>query len=490
MTPEWHADENDLLKEFNDPNTPWARKVNILYTLAYQASSKNDHDTELVYLESAREICIEHNLVSEGIDIRITMGKVLVNHFERNQAALDIANEAEALLPQFSLDSDELLSKASVAQIKNKALMGLERFDEAFYQAKTYAEIAVQLGNEPSMAYGYEMAAECLVEIEDYTEAIKYANLAKGIYFENERPTDVCDCDRILAKAMIGQGLYAQAVKLLREVRSAEQLLKQRSNLSTKVYLAIAYAKSGDVDRAQRLFKRLMKDAFSSWDTNYKLGLIAAAAYADMLNAQGDTQGAKVLLDQVQAVKNRLPSPDHSKDQARIQEVDEHIKKKQPKLGLMVAGEFMVEKSEQGDISGYWKGIFATMRCHRELNDAEAIATLWDSISHAALEFQDDIVIQIKNIASHALYVMDRVEEAFQINEEVLNDYRLKHNLQEKAYAHENKARFLKSQKKRSSKWIDLAIEENLEAGNIERALKLSKFRRGGNDKGNPESYK
>ena len=99
-------------------------------------------------------------------------------------------------------------------------------------------------------------------------------------------------------------------------------------------------------------------------------------------------------------------SPNHSKDLAHMQEVDELIKRKQPEMALMSAGEFMVAKSEQGDISGYWKGVYATFRCHRELNDAEAIATLWDSISHAALEYQDDIVIQVKNIASHALYVM------------------------------------------------------------------------------------
>lgn len=490
MIPEWHAEESDLLNEFNDPNTSWVRKVNILYSLAYQASAKNDHDTELIYLESAREICIEHNLVTEGIDVRITMAKVLENHFERHQNALDVANEAEALLPQFTLDAEENLNKANVAHIKNKTLMSLERYHEAFYQAKTYAEISLQVGSEPGMAYGYEMAAECLVEVEDFAEAAKYANLARDIYFENERPTDVCDCDRLVARAMIGQGLYRQAVKLLREVRAAEQLLKQKSNLSTKIYLAIAYGHIGEIDRAQKLFKRLMKEAFHSWDSNYKLGLIAAEAYSNLLNAQGDTQAAKVLWDQVQAVKDRLPSPNHSKDAAHMQEVDELIKKKQPEMALMSAGEFMVAKSEQGDISGYWKGVYATFRCHRELNDAEAIATLWDSISHAALEYQDDIVIQVKNIASHALYVMDRVEEAFQLNEEVLNDYRLGQNLQEKAYAHENKARFLKAQKKRSSKWIDLAIEENLEAGNIERALKLSRFRRGGNDKGNPESYK
>lgn len=231
MTPEWHAEESDLLTEYNDPNTSWERKVEILYTLAYQASAKNDHDTELIYLETAREICSTHNLVSKGIDVRITMARVLENHFERHQEALDVANEAEALLPQFTLDAEENSFKANVAQIKNKSLMSLERYDEGFYQAKTHAEISMQLGNEPGMAFGYEMAAECLVEIEDYTEATRYANLAKKIYFENERPTDVCDTDRIIAKAMIGQGLYKQAVKLLREVRSAEQLLKDRKSV-------------------------------------------------------------------------------------------------------------------------------------------------------------------------------------------------------------------------------------------------------------------
>ena len=125
-----------------------------------------------------------------------------------------------------------------------------------------------------------------------------------------------------------------------------------------------------------------------------------------------------------------------------------------------------------------------------------AIVTLWDSLSHASLDFQDQIVIPLKNMVSHALYKVDRLEEASALNEAVLSDFRLAENIQEKAYAQENKARILKALKKnvQAKKWADSAIENNILIGNNDRALNILKnFKngRGSEDsKGNPENYK
>jgi hypothetical protein len=91
---------------------------------------------------------------------------------------------------------------------------------------------------------------------------------------------------------------------------------------------------------------------------------------------------------------------------------------------------------------------------------------------------------------------VDRLEEASELNDAVLADYRLAENIQEKAYAQENKARILKKLKKnvQAKKWADSAIENNILIGNNDRALNILKsFKngRGSQDpKGNPENYK
>ena len=495
MTPEYGAEAVDLWEEFNNPKTSWPRKIHILYTLAYQANSVMDYDNEYTYLASALEIAKEQKLAKEGIELRLTLARVLNNTLDEPQRALEIANEAEALLPEFTVDVEELTNKAALTQIKGKIFVVLERYHEAIYQWNAHAELSTLINSQPGVAYGYEQLARCYIEIHELEQAKKYAELARVIYRENARVGDVCDVDRVLARVLLERGHAKKAALVLKGIRRAERLVNGRSSDETKLWLAVALSASQDYDQAEKVFRRIIKDSLNSRKAEFKIGLLAARYLSFMLGELGRTEERDELWESIREVESRLPNFDQADDQVRRAEINTLLVGGHVDEALMAAGEFTVDKSEKGEIDGRWVGIFDTLRCHRERNDAEAIVIVWDSISHSSLEFQDDLVIPLKNMVSHALAVIGRIEEAVELNNQVLADYRLDQSLQEKAYAHENKARFLKTLKKSlaAKKWIDLAIEENMEAGNINRALMLSKtFRTKGKSitsEESPESY-
>jgi tetratricopeptide (TPR) repeat protein len=491
MTPDWNGEDGEFWDEYNDPKTPWRRKIKILFTMAYRAHAKFEHKNEHDYLESALAIAKEHKLFPEVIELGITLTRVLLNTSDKPLEALDMANQTEALLPEFTVETEELEHKAELAQIKGKTLMALERYDEALHQWRMYTDISETLGKDAGVAYGYEFLALTLVELHELDQAKEYAGLAREIYLANSRPIDVCDVDRILARIMIEKGFPKSAVRALKGIRRAERLINNRSNTDTKLWLGVALANSEQYEQAEKLFRKIIQDSFRTWKTEFKKGLLAAKYLSFMLGEIGRTEERDELWESIREVESRLPNYSFKEDQERRQEISELLSNGYVDAALIAAGEFTVEKSDQGSIQGRWLGIYETLRCHREQNDAEAIVTVWDSVSHASLEYQDEIVIQLKNIVSHALFMCGRIEEALVLNTEVLNDYRAKQDLQEMAYAHENKGSILQAQKKPAKKWFDLAIEENMEAGNIDRALKLSKIRtKNKNSKNNPESYK
>lgn len=494
MTPEWHADEASLLSEFNDPNTPWDRKAHILLTLAYKASSRGEIGLELTYLESALEICKTHNLISQQIHFRTTLARVMLNTQGNPQAALDYALEAEAMLPEFTLDHDELEKKAALANIMGKIFVAFDRLAEATYQYKLQAELNGILGVDRGVATGWEKAAECLVEMGEIDQAEHFAEKAKAIYLEYAQPGDICDVDRILARVMLGRGMAKPARDLLISVRNAERALNDGSRTDTKLWLGISLIATGELERAERYLQRVRKGAYKPWQREFKIAKQASEALANLLFQLGRDSEARSVLAQSAAVDSRLPKA--GPDNKPFQEIQNLLDSNQADAALIAAGELVVIKCEEGDIAGRWQAKLAEVECYRQKDDFMAIVALWDSISPASLDFQDQLVIPLKNIVSHALYKVDRLEEASELNDAVLADYRLAENIQEKAYAQENKARILKKLKKnvQAKKWADSAIENNILIGNNDRALNILKsFKngRGSQDpKGNPENYK
>ena len=489
MTPEWHADEGELLSEFNDPNTPWDRRAHILLTLAYKANSRGEIGDELTYLQSGLDIALEHKLILWQIHFRITLARVMLNTQGNPKVALEYALEAEAMLPDFTLDKDQLEKKAALANVMGKILVAFDRYPEAVFQYKMQAELNELLHLDRGVATGYEKAAECLIEIGELDQAEELLEKARALYLEYAMPGDICDVDRLQARIMLSRGMGKPARDLLLSVRNAERALNDGSRTETKLWLGIAFIETEEFERAERYLQRVRKGAYKPWQREFRIAKLASEALAKLLNQLGIDSEARSILAQAMAVDSRLPKI--GEDNKPFIEIENLLESNQPAAALIVAGELIMKKCEEGDIAGRWKANFAAIQCYRQSEDFLAIATLWDTLTHASLEFQDEIVIQLKNIVSHALYKVGRYDEAIEINDRLLADYRLGQSIQEKAYAYENRFRFLKAQKKsvEAKKWIDSAIEKNMEAGNIDRALMLSKtFRTKGKDK--PESYK
>lgn len=489
MTPDWHADEDELLSEFNDPNTPWGRKVHILFTLAYKANQKGELGQELTYLESALEIAKTHTLISEQVQLRTTLARVMLNTQGNPKLALEYAVEAEGMLPDFTIDPVELEQKSAVTQIKGKILMAFDRYSEAVFVYKTHVEINLLLQNDRLTAIGYEKLAICYVELAEYDEAMICIEKARDLYLEYAMPADVCDVDRIEARIMLAKNQPKAARDMLISVRDAERVLNDGSRSETKLWLGIAFIGTQEFERAERYLQRVRKGAYKPWQREFKIAFLASEALAKLLTQLGRDAEAKSIMAQARAVDSRLPKA--NPDNRPFKEVDILLEHNQFDAALIAAGELEIQKCEEGDIAGRWLANFAKVRCYRAKEDSMAIVSLWDSLTHASLEFQDEIVVQMKNMVSHALYKVGRFDEALEINDQLLADYRLSQSIQEKAYAHENRFRFLKAQKKSlaAKKWMDSAIEKNLEAGNIDRALKLSKtFRTGGKE--SPKSEK
>lgn len=494
MTPEWHADEDDLWREFNDPNTTWDRRASILLTLAYKANSRGEIGLELTYLQSGLDIALEHKLVLCQIHFRITLARVMLNTQGNPQAALDYALEAEAVLPEFTLDHDELEKKAALANVMGKIMVAFDRLAEATYQYKLQAELNEILKVDRGVATGWEKAAECLVEMGELEQAEHFAEKAKAIYLEYAMPGDICDVDRILARVMLARGMAKPARDLLISVRNAERALNDGSRTETKLWLGISFIATGEFERAERYLQRVRKGAYKPWQREFKIAKQASEALANLLFQMGRDSEARSVLAQSEAVDSRLPKL--GPDNRPFQEIQNLLESNQADAALIAAGELVVLKCEEGDIAGRWQAHLAEINCYRLQEDSMAIVTLWDSLSHTSLDFQDQIVIPLKNMVSHALYKVDRLEEASALNEAVLSDFRLAENIQEKAYAQENKARILKALKKnaQAKKWADSAIENNILIGNNNRALNILKNFKNGREsedsKGNPENYK
>jgi len=489
MKPEWHANEDELLIEFNDPNTSWERKAHILLSLAYKASSRGDIGDELTYLESALAITITHKLISLQVELRTTLARVMLNTQGNPKAALDYALEAQAMLPEFTLDKTELDKKAALANVMGKIMVAFDRYPEAVYQYKMQAEFNELLCVDRGVATGYEKAAECLIELGELDHAEELLEKARALYMEYAMPGDICDVDRLQARIMLGRGMAKPARNLLISVRNAERALNDGSKTETKLWLGIAFIATGESERAERYLQRVRKGAYKPWQREFRIAKLASEALAKLLTQLGRESEAKSILAQSEAVDSRLPKL--GPDEKPFKEIDNLLDSNQPEAAIIAAGELVMQKCDEGDIAGRWKANFAAIRSYRQIEDSLAISTLWDTLAHPSLEFQDEVVIQLKNIVSHALYKVGRYDEALELNDQLLADYRLGQSIQEKAYAYENRYRFLKAQKKslEAKKWIDSAIEKNMEAGNIDRALMLSKtFRTKGKDK--PESYK
>jgi hypothetical protein len=173
----------------------------------------------------------------------------------------------------------------------------------------------------------------------------------------------------------------------------------------------------------------------------------------------------------------RLKKPRLTNSAQTLKEVEHHRAKGEFDLAIQLTSELVQDSSEAGDISLRLRAECEHIITHFKKEDYEGVARTWEAMPRATLELHDELVIKIKNMVCHSLAKLGRVQEAADLNNQVLSDIRVGQNKQEQAYAFENRVE-IESDPNEKKKHISYAIETNLEAQNPDRALKITrKFR-------------
>jgi len=476
MNPDYMSEDDDLWREYNDPTTTWSRRAEILYTFAYKAFFARDVSLETQYLLSAIEICDEHELVLERNFVLLVLARRGINTLNRPEESLEYSTRVIQSYPGFVADDDVIEILAEAYYLKGRALKRLNRPDEAINCFKAALDLDSLSIDRQNTALCYQYLGRSFLDIEDFASAKEPLKKARELYQADGQVGEVAETDRFLARILIHENKLEKAKRLLKEVRAVEQALYQRSNMQTKLLLATVHLKQKNYEEAEKLFRKCYQVAIKLTNGYAKMGVEAGLGLADALDGQERHEDANQVRLQVSSVVERRPDAKES-DEKKVQEIEDFIKTGEPDLALAVAYDLLEEKNELGEISGHWLGIYHATRALWSKDDFQGIVDMFSNNSKQGLEFQDDIVIPLKNMVTHALSKVGRLDDALKLNEEVLADARLGQSLKETAYAHENRARILKKMRKADAyKFQKLAVKEYLELGDSTRALSLLQY--------------
>ncbi len=476
MNADFEGNEDDFWKEFKDPKTSAARKVRVLYSLAYRANLARDLEVEAALLANGLDLAREHGLKDEENTILVCLSRKALNTDNEAEEAIRLTTEVIEKNPDFVPDEDFMSTIAEAYMNRGRALKRLDRDAEAIASFRVCLNYAEFFEDTPTIANSQRYLAKCHLALGELEAARKAINIARKLYQDNSQMFDVADCDFVISRILIEDGQYVQAVQLLRQVRLLERKFWGRSKPETKLYIGVAYFHMNQHEQAEPMLRRVYDEMLRPWEAKYKLGIEAGNYLVRTLEALGRTDEATEIALTVQAFASRLPDSKQD-DSKKVEAIDELLETGAVDIALTAAGEFLEEKNNLGDVSGRWIGLYQQLKCHWAKNDFEAIAVLWDQSSQDGLNFQDEIVIPFKNMVTHALQKVGRKEDALNLNDQVLSDFRLESSAQEKVYAHENRARILKLMKhKEANKFRKLAEREYLELGDSQRALNLLDF--------------
>jgi tetratricopeptide (TPR) repeat protein len=275
---------------------------------------------------------------------------------------------------------------------------------------------------------------------------------------------------------MIRREQFQEALALALEVKSVEKQIG-KLDAGTLRWVAKAYFYAKDYEQAVAYYRQALKLATKKPTRDYKELVKNNLGLADALDALGKTKEAEEARFDAKSVDSRLKNPQFDDGTKALEEVQKLRQEGEYALALQSATEIIQASSEAGDISLRLSGECEKIFTLFQKEDYEGVVSTWDEMPQATLEFHDDLVIKIKNMVCHSQYKLGRVQEAAELNNQVLSDIRLEQSKQEQAYAYENKVE-IESDPNEKSKLVSYAIETNLEAQNIDRALKITrKFR-------------
>jgi tetratricopeptide (TPR) repeat protein len=476
MNYDYNSSEDDFWAEFDLGATPMSRKVEILFNLGHREMWKSNSREPLKYWIPALEIAQEHNLKSESIELLESITRELITNQNDYLRAIEMADHGLALMQDFTLDVDELSSKAHLTWGKAVAYDNLERHSEALAYFKSASDMYSDVGNHQLANVLASATIFSHIQLNEHDEAEKLIPEIRAYFLGKEDLARIAYCDLLTAIIMMHRGEYPEALALTLEVMSVERQV-DKLDAGTLRWVAKAYLYNENYKQAIYYYKQSIRYASKKGERDYRDVVKATLGLADVYDAMGKTDKAEAARFDAQSMNKRLKKiqvPDNTKV---LKEIEQLRSQGEYDLAVQLGTEVVQESSEAGDISLRIKAECENIITLFAKEDYEAVVQTWERFPQAVLELYDELVIRIKNMVCHAQYKLGRIEEAAKLNEQVLADIRVAQNKQEQAYAFENRVE-IEADPNEKKKHISFAIETNLEAQNPDRALKITrKFR-------------
>lgn len=476
----FNFDENadDFWNEFNHSKTPWERKAEILFKIAGIEARDGNLPLELTYLRNAIDMAAAHDLREQRFKYLNVLSSRAMYGKSDYELALQAADEVLEALPGFNPEIDVMEWVGTAYCNKGRSLMGLKRFDEAIPALKAALDYAELIRDVPETAHTNLGLMRCYIEVQLLEEAKRYGSAARKIYQDRAQLASMCETDRLFARISILEGNPVRAKSELKEVRVLEQRLFHFSSPETKLFLGIAYLELDKFEKAEQLFDRLFDKNLQPWAKEFDIALQAAGYLSQALYAQGKhDEVARVELQRI-ALSKRMPGVTRKEKLIKLEESRGLRQAGKLDLAKRRLHDFLEEVNTDGDIELHWQGILEEAFICRAGKDYEGILKLWDENFNKTLEYQDQVVILLKNLVTHALQKLQRHTEALALNNEVLRDSRTLLDQDQHGYALENAARINKDLEKTriANKFKEQTLEKYISQGKNDRALELIEY--------------
>ena len=474
MTFDPPSDEDNLWNEFNDPATPMARKAAILYELGQRDMWNFTSRDPLKYWLPGLEIAREHQLVRLWVEFTEVITREYITNQHEYELAIEMANEGLGLIPELAFDTEDRTSQAHLTWGKAVAYDNLEKYPEALAFFNSGSRMYANVGNDILANVLASASAFIHIQLDEHDEAEKIIPAIREFFIQKEDLARVAYCDLISAIVMMHKGQYQEELAL--EVKSVEKQVNKLDS-GTMRWVAKAYFYTENYEEAVAHYRQAIKMASKKPDRDYKDVVKANLGLAEVFAAQGKDKEAAAARFDAKVMDKRLKKPRLTNTAKAIKEVEQLRAKGEYDLAIQLTAELVQESSEAGDISLRLRAECEHIITNFLKEDYEGVASTWEAMPRATLELHDELVIKIKNMVCHSLAKLGRVQEAADLNNQVLSDIRVVQNKQEQAYAFENRVE-IESDPNEKKKHISYAIETNLEAQNPDRALKITrKFR-------------
>lgn len=474
----FREDPDDLWAEYGNPSTPVERRVEILLKLASIEAHNNNYLKEISFLENAAELALSNGIKERYYRACTILAARHLRIWGDCEQAIEWADKVINAEPNLVLDA-EIMGAVSLAYArKGAALLEQKRFAEAVHVFNTQISIADLFDDGPDLAYANTGLLRAYIELDDLEKAKEAGKIAKDLYQENSRLAEQMEVDRLFAKIALIEGNFVKAKTELKEVRALEQRLFGASDVETKILLGATYLALMNYPRAENLLRRSYDACVKPWSLDWNHAQEAGSYLIQCLTAQNNHQDASRIAVELKALARRTPGAEVQPTEELSREVDGLLQSGKPDMAAVVAENYLHQASEAGDIQARWDALQKLFLSHWECDNFTAMASLWDHISREGLNYQDQMVINLKNKITHALRKVGRVQEALNLNQEVLQDIRTAQNETELRYAKENSARIHKDLKhsREARAMKDELVKEYLTIGDSQRALGLIQY--------------